>query len=94
MTQGAGGPAANPGSGATLTPDDTLDLTGLCCPENSMRASLRLDEMEPGQLLAVICDDGETIEVMIPNLEAEGYTVAARERLDEDRWQVLVAVPD
>jgi sulfite reductase (ferredoxin) len=40
---------------------EELDLKGVACPFNFVRTKLKLEEMESGDILAVILDDGEPI---------------------------------
>ena len=56
-------------------PDETLDLSGVPCPQNTARALLTLEWMDPGEILEVTVDDGEPKENVPPGLEAEGHTI-------------------
>ena len=40
-----------------MTPDETLDTTGLLCPLPVLKARKRLMALEPGQVLALVADD-------------------------------------
>jgi len=73
-----------------ILPDDTIDLVGVPCPRNSTLATLRLDQMEEGEILEMFLSDGEAITTFVPNLGQEGYEILLKERLDSDRWRVLV----
>src|SRR5262245_24772483 len=44
------------GGNAELKVDAELDLRGVICPYNFVKTKLRLETMEPGQVLAVILD--------------------------------------
>lgn len=79
-------------NGATIEADDRIDLVGVPCPENSMRATLHLDTMDDGEVLEMLLSDGEPITTFVPNLEKEGYQVLHKERVDEGTWRVLVLV--
>ncbi|MDC0833370.1 SirA-like domain-containing protein [Leptolyngbya valderiana BDU 20041] len=52
-----------------------MDLRGTPCPINFVRTKLRLQQMEPGQLLEVWLDPGEPIEQVPESLTVAGYTV-------------------
>jgi len=54
---------------------DSLDLKGVECPFNYVRAKLRLEEMEVGQLLEIIIDDGEPIRNVPASLRNDGHTI-------------------
>jgi TusA-related sulfurtransferase len=62
------------------TPDAQLDLRGTPCPINFVRTKLRLEKMQPGELLEVWLDPGEPIEQVPDSLAMEGYRI---EQLDE-----------
>jgi TusA-related sulfurtransferase len=59
----------------TNTPDGQLDLRGTPCPLNFVRAKLRLEQMNPGQILEVWLDPGEPIEQVPHSLQMSGYTI-------------------
>lgn len=73
-----------------IIPDETIDLVGVPCPRNSTLATLRLDQMEEGEVLEMLLGDGEAITTFVPNLRDEGYEILEQSRLDEQRWRVLV----
>ena len=77
-----------------IVPDDTIDLVGVPCPENSMRATLRLDLMDEGEVLEMLLGDGEAITTFLPNLACEGYKVLEKTRIDDHSWRVLVTPDD
>ena len=79
-------------NGTRIEADDRIDLVGVACPENSMRATLRLDTMDDGEILEMLLSDGEAITTFVPNLESEGYTVLRMERIDDSTWRVFVLV--
>jgi len=41
--------------------DEKLDLRGIICPMNFVKTKLKLEEMQSGQILEVILDDGEPV---------------------------------
>lgn len=61
------------------TPDAELDLRGVICPYNFVKTKLRLETLEPGQILAVLLDDGEPIRNVPQSVANEGHTVLAQE---------------
>lgn len=67
----------------------TLDLSGVPCPQNAARALLRIEGMDPGSVLAVILDDGEPIRNVPPALEAEGHEEVSRSR-EKGRWLLVM----
>ena len=53
----------------------TLDLTGVLCPLNWVRARLALEAMEVGEELYVRLDPGEPIESVPRSARDEGHEV-------------------
>lgn len=74
------------------TPDAQLDLRGTPCPINFVRTKLRLEQMQPGNLLEVWLDPGEPIEQVPDSLTMSGYKV---EKITEcsDYFSLLVRRP-
>ncbi|MBF8266423.1 MAG: sulfurtransferase TusA family protein [Dehalococcoidia bacterium] len=50
-----------------------LDLRGVACPMNWVRTKMVLEEMEIGQKLEVVLDDGEPIRNVPRSLKDEGH---------------------
>ncbi len=69
--------------------DDKLDLRGVLCPMNYVKTKLKLEEMEPGQILEVILDDGEAISNVPRSVKEEGHKIIEVEKL-EDAFKLLV----
>lgn len=62
-----------------VDPHAMLDLRGVICPYNFVKTKLRLEAMQPGQVLEVFLDDGEPIRNVPQSVENEGYTIIRRE---------------
>lgn len=60
--------------------DETLDLKGVPCPQNSAKALLRLESLPSGSILAIILDDGDPIKNVPLALEGEGYKVLSQKK--------------
>jgi tRNA 2-thiouridine synthesizing protein A len=52
-----------------------LDLHGVVCPINFVKTKLALEELEPGELLEVILDEGDAILNVPRSVKDEGHTV-------------------
>jgi TusA-related sulfurtransferase len=65
---------------SSLAPDVKIDLRGTPCPLNFVRTKLKLQQMQPGQLLEVWLDPGEPIEQVPDSLIMSGYRI---ERLED-----------
>lgn len=42
---------------AELTPDDTLDVRGECCPYPLIRTKKQVEQLKSGEILEIIADD-------------------------------------
>ena len=52
-----------------------IDLHGVCCPINFVKTKLALEELETGDLLEVILDEGNAMLNVPRSLKEEGHTV-------------------
>jgi len=57
------------------TPDAQIDLRGTPCPMNWVKLKLTLEEMEGGQVIEVVLDDGDAIRNVPRSAIAEGHRV-------------------
>ena len=65
-----------PVSPAAITkPVTTLDLRGVMCPINYVKTKLKLEMMEPGEVLEVWLDGGEPIKNVPQSLRNDGQNV-------------------
>ena len=53
----------------------TLDLTGVVCPLNWVRAKLALEELDHGDRLTLLLDPGEPIESVPRSAREDGHDV-------------------
>ncbi len=70
--------------------DASLDLSGVACPMNFVKTKLQLEEMDAGQLLAVIIDDGEPIRNVPRSVQAEGHKILKNERLPDGHFKLVI----
>lgn len=66
-----------------LSPQAHLDLRGTPCPINFIRTKLKLEQMQPGDLLEVWLDAGEPVEQVPDSLAMEGYQVERLQPRDQ-----------
>lgn len=55
--------------------DITLDLRGVVCPINFVKAKLKLDMMETGEVLELTLDSGEPIQNVPKSIKEEGHKI-------------------
>lgn len=50
-----------------------IDLRGVCCPTNFVKAKLALEMVDTGAVVEFILDDGEPVKNVPRSLKAEGH---------------------
>jgi TusA-related sulfurtransferase len=53
----------------------TLDLTGVACPLNWVKAKLALEQLEPGAELRLLLDAGEPLDSVPRSAREDGHEV-------------------
>ncbi len=54
---------------------ERIDLRGTPCPMNWVKTKLRLEQMETGQILEVLLDDGDAIRNVPRSVKTEGHKI-------------------
>jgi sulfite reductase (ferredoxin) len=81
---------AAPGRGASSGEALRLDLKGVGCPINYVKTKLKLEELDPGDLLEVILDEGEPIRNVPESLRNDGQKILVQEKIDDHHYRVLI----
>lgn len=50
-----------------------IDLRGVCCPTNFVKAKLALEMVETGEIVEFLLDDGEAVKNVPRSLKADGH---------------------
>ena len=69
--------------------DEKIDLRGVSCPLNYVKARLKLEEMETGQVLEISLDDGEPILNVPRSVKEDGHKIIEIDQI-ENYFRVLV----
>lgn len=69
---------------------EKLDLRGVLCPLNFVYTKLKLEEMDEGQVLEVILNDGEPMRNVPRSVKAEGHKIVKVEKIDDDAFKLLI----
>ncbi|MFH1684255.1 MAG: sulfurtransferase TusA family protein [Candidatus Margulisiibacteriota bacterium] len=69
--------------------DRKADLRGISCPLNFVKTKLQLEELETGQVLAILLDDGEPIVNVPRSAKDDGNQILEVNKI-EDYYQVLI----
>jgi TusA-related sulfurtransferase len=57
-----------------------LDLRGVPCPTNFVKARLFLDKMQSGDSVEILLDDGEPFENVTLSVQEEGHKISSSEQ--------------
>lgn len=69
---------------------EQLDLKGVACPLNFVKTKLKLEEMQAGELLEVILDDGEPIINVPRSVKDEGQEIVSVKKIDDKHYSLVV----
>jgi sulfite reductase (ferredoxin) len=70
--------------------DIRLDLAGVACPMNFVKTKLQLEEMETGQVLEVLLDDGAPKENVPRSVQAEGHKILELAKTPNDLYKLVI----
>ncbi|MEE8382365.1 MAG: sulfurtransferase TusA family protein [Thermodesulfobacteriota bacterium] len=70
--------------------DSSLNLKGVLCPINFVKTKIKLEEMQHGQILEVIIDDGESMKNVPRSLKEEGHKIIKVEQLPDNSFSLLI----
>jgi sulfite reductase (ferredoxin) len=78
-------------STAHAAPKVTLskDFRGIACPMNFVKTKMALSQINKGETLQVILDDGAPIENVPKSVEEEGHTILSTLK-SENHWVVSI----
>jgi len=65
----------------------TIDLRGVSCPTNFVKAKLALEMIDSGETVVFILDEGEPVKSVPRSLKAEGHKLVSLE--EKDGYYVL-----
>ena len=60
----------------------TIDLRGISCPTNFVKAKLALELLETGEKVLFLIDDGEPVKNVPRSLKAEGHKLLGMQEVD------------
>ena len=59
-----------------------IDLRGVSCPTNFVKAKLALEMMDSGETVKFLLDDGEPVKNVPRSLKAEGHKLLGLQEVD------------
>ncbi len=70
-------------------PDARLDLRGVICPINFVKAKLKLEEMNAGEILEIVIDSGEPMASVPRSIKEEGHRIVRVDKVD-NHFRLLI----
>jgi tRNA 2-thiouridine synthesizing protein A len=64
----------------------TVDLRGVCCPANFVRAKLALEDFETGERVQILLDDGDAVKNVPRSLREEGHQLLGLKEAPEGHF--------
>ncbi len=68
---------------------EELDLRGVICPYNFVKTKLKLESLDPGDLLSVLLDEGDPIQNVPQSIRNEGHHVKSQD-LREGYYRIVI----
>jgi len=65
---------------------NTIDLRGVCCPTNFVKAKLALEDLDDGTIAQILLDDGEPVKNVPRSLKADGHKLLGLTQADEGHY--------
>jgi TusA-related sulfurtransferase len=63
-----------------------IDLRGVSCPTNFVKAKLALEDVDNGTVLQILLDDGEPVKNVPRSLKADGHKLIGLQQTDEGHY--------
>ena len=63
-------------------PVANLDLRGVVCPTNFVKTKLKLEELNSGEVLEIIIDEGEPMANVPRSIKDEGHKIIKVEKVN------------
>jgi tRNA 2-thiouridine synthesizing protein A len=60
----------------------TIDLRGVSCPTNFVKAKLALEDVDTGTTVQILLDDGEPVKNVPRSLKADGHKLIGLQEID------------
>jgi sulfite reductase (ferredoxin) len=67
-----------------------LDLSGVACPMNFVKTKLKLEDMEAGEVLEVIIDDGAPKDNVPRSVASEGHKILELVKTPDDHYKLVI----
>lgn len=76
---------------SSVAPDETLDVLGRVCPYPLVLTKKRIEKLQSGQIIKVLCDAPASAEDTIPRwAEKQGFAFESVNVQDKDHWELYI----
>ena len=69
-----------------------IDLRGVGCPTNFVKAKLAIEELEAGETAQILLDDGEPVKNVPRSLKAEGHRLIGLQQTEEGHYALELVI--
>ena len=63
-----------------------IDLRGVTCPTNFVKAKLALEDLENGEIAQILLDDGEPVKNVPRSLKSDGHRLIGLKQAEEGHY--------
>lgn len=63
-----------------------IDLRGVSCPTNFVKAKLALEDIDNGTVVQILLDDGEPVKNVPRSLKSDGHKLIGLKQTDEGHY--------
>lgn len=75
----------------SIKPDTEIDIRGEVCPYTFVKSKLKIEMMNPGEVLRVIIDHQPATENVPRSMESEGHQILAwPNKINDTDWDFFV----
>ncbi len=70
--------------------DDTVDITDKVCPLTFVKAKVAIDELEDGEVIAILMNDGEPVQNVPRSIKEEGHQILKLVNNEDGTYNLIV----
>ncbi len=75
----------------TIKPDHEIDIRGEVCPYTFVKSKLKIEIMNPGEVLRVIVNHEPATKNVPRSMENEGHTILSRpNKINDTDWDFYI----
>jgi len=75
----------------TINPDQQIDIRGEVCPYTFVKSKLKIETMNPGEVLRIVMDHEPATKNVPRSMESEGHHILAwPNKINDTDWEFFV----